>query len=664
MSNRVPVYIVLLFSCACLALSAQVIRHAPTAAFPTIQGAVLASAEGDIVEVLPGIHVLPMPIDFGIKNITLRSTGGPDVTVLAGTNNKILMGGGQSTASLVSGFTLTGDVGLSFGGALLLIVASPIIHNCKFINNTRLDGDDAHGAAGAVYFAGPTFVGCLFQNNQCGQGPIEDVGNFYTNFGGFGGALFLANSTADFIDCNFVDNKAGKGGKGSPETAPDDAPGPGGFGGDGGAIYAENTDLSFSNCTFINNTAGDGGDGGDDTTGVTDGAAGPAGQGGAIRTFGGTLEIVNCLFSGNKTGVVPNTNSIPLIGGRGGALSSASSGTVISNSKFYSNGAEEGAGLNLDFNAGPATIGECIFADNQARGFGGAIHQRNPATLIVEHCNFVANAAFEGAAVSVDSTQTADIRISNSIIYPSFGSHFRSSPSATVAQEFTVSACNVLGGHPGAGNFDADPMWVNPFILDFHLLDGSPCIDAGDSSLTTSTADFDGETRNFGLTVDVGADEYFGIRGNFMGTLVDFNGDPEEVLLVDGATGTPGKVVHLAMSQPSVIEMRNPSLNGFPAQFIIFGTIGLPEPEDSFFIDFIGAPMLFTPYAVNPNSFALFLLADSVTQSPDALTPSTAAPWAVTVPAFGEPITFTMQALIQGANGQFEISNGLSVIVQ
>ena len=33
---------------------------------------------------------------------------------------------------------------------------------------------------------------------------------------------------------------------------------------------------------------------------------------------------------------------------------------------------------------------------------------------------------------------------------------------------------------PGEGNINADPMFVNPANWDFHLQEGSPCIDAGD----------------------------------------------------------------------------------------------------------------------------------------------------------------------------------------
>jgi len=48
----------------------------------------------------------------------------------------------------------------------------------------------------------------------------------------------------------------------------------------------------------------------------------------------------------------------------------------------------------------------------------------------------------------------------------------------------TVTYCDVQGGWPGTGNIDADPIFVGPEKEDFHLRWHSPCVDAGDPSLT------------------------------------------------------------------------------------------------------------------------------------------------------------------------------------
>ena len=43
-----------------------------------------------------------------------------------------------------------------------------------------------------------------------------------------------------------------------------------------------------------------------------------------------------------------------------------------------------------------------------------------------------------------------------------------------------ASYSDVLGGYPGTGNFDADPLFVDASGGDDHLRAGSPCIDTGD----------------------------------------------------------------------------------------------------------------------------------------------------------------------------------------
>jgi len=45
-----------------------------------------------------------------------------------------------------------------------------------------------------------------------------------------------------------------------------------------------------------------------------------------------------------------------------------------------------------------------------------------------------------------------------------------------------VTYSDIQGGYTGTGNIDADPMFVNPALGDYHLSGGSPCINTGDPS--------------------------------------------------------------------------------------------------------------------------------------------------------------------------------------
>jgi len=72
-----------------------------------------------------------------------------------------------------------------------------------------------------------------------------------------------------------------------------------------------------------------------------------------------------------------------------------------------------------------------------------------------------------------------------------------------------VSHCDVMGGWPGTGNIDADPLFADPAAADLHLLYPSPCRNTGDDGAVTELVDFEGDPRNAGGQVDMGADEFY-----------------------------------------------------------------------------------------------------------------------------------------------------------
>ncbi len=70
-----------------------------------------------------------------------------------------------------------------------------------------------------------------------------------------------------------------------------------------------------------------------------------------------------------------------------------------------------------------------------------------------------------------------------------------------------------IRGLGGGTNIDEDPNFVDPDAFDFHLLPGSPCIDAGDNFYALYSLDWDGDQRIIDgdgdgtPTVDMGMDE-------------------------------------------------------------------------------------------------------------------------------------------------------------
>ena len=161
-------------------------------------------------------------------------------------------------------------------------------------------------------------------------------------------------------------------------------------------------------------------------------------------SYGGTLS--RCTLSGNTT----------YNGGGGGSL-----GGVLYNCLLTGN-------TTLDFGGGScvSTLINCTLTDNDAEygggSFGGAL----------TNCIVWGNRAQAGGSNYYDSA---------------------------IAYSCTAPL------PAGTGNMAADPLF---FDNAYHLQAGSPCIDAGTPSAGSGQADLDGNPRNHGGTVDMGAYEY------------------------------------------------------------------------------------------------------------------------------------------------------------
>jgi hypothetical protein len=86
-----------------------------------------------------------------------------------------------------------------------------------------------------------------------------------------------------------------------------------------------------------------------------------------------------------------------------------------------------------------------------------------------------------------------------------------------ICSSFAVehSNLNSLENIPnGSNNISIDPMYISPISGDFHLSQGSPCIDAGSNAFVSYETDFDGKVRIWNATekdsaiVDIGAFEF------------------------------------------------------------------------------------------------------------------------------------------------------------
>jgi hypothetical protein len=160
--------------------------------FPTIQAAVNAALDGDVVIVDPGTYV--ETVNTLGKAITIRSTDPASPGIVAST---ILDAGGEGTAlriifgerldTVIDGLTITGGDG-DLGGGLEVSLSDPIIRRCVITENAASDGGGAY-----LYVSSGLFDRCVFQANTADEG----------------GAVYMyATSGLRFDNCVFQSNHA------------------------------------------------------------------------------------------------------------------------------------------------------------------------------------------------------------------------------------------------------------------------------------------------------------------------------------------------------------------------------------------------------------------------------------------------------------------------
>ncbi|MBU0640517.1 MAG: right-handed parallel beta-helix repeat-containing protein [Planctomycetes bacterium] len=146
-------------------------------------------------------------------------------------------------------------------------------------------------------------------------------------------------------------------------------------------------------------------------------------------------------------------------------------------------------------------------------GAYGAIWCYASSSPTISNCTLADNTAHFGAALACNSDLPlfSDVTMLHCILWNG-GDEIWNNDGATL----TLTYCDVQGGWTGAGNIDADPLFLDLANDDYHLAADSPCIDAGDPAFVPAPGetDMDGEMRVWdrddvpGARVDMGADEF------------------------------------------------------------------------------------------------------------------------------------------------------------
>ena len=372
----------------------------------------------------------------------------------------VVTGSGTDQTPVLDGFTITAGNANDYwpeeksrGGGMYNFDCSPTLIKCTFNNNSAF-----LGAAMINYQSSPTIIDCTFNENESGAGS----------------GMVNEDSSPNVINCTFSGNSAHGT---SVSTA--------GVGG----MYNYKSSPTITNCTFSDNFGGEGG----------------------MYNDSSNPMITNCTFSGNYSGAIVNHDS----------------SLKLTNCSFIANSAwRQPGGI---YNLGSTLIlSQCLFSGNLSSGPCGAIltkgYYNHQSHITLTNCTFLGNSGTYGNSLAFDfysSSPPSTIQLTNSIIWDGENPIWNNDGST-----ISINYSDVQGGWPGEGNIDSVPLFVDPGYWDangtpddanddvwvdgdYHLLPGSPCIDAGDPNYVAepNETDLDGKPRIINGRIDMGAYE-------------------------------------------------------------------------------------------------------------------------------------------------------------
>jgi hypothetical protein len=191
--------------------------------------------------------------------------------------------------------------------------------------------------------------------------------------------------------------------------------------------------------------------------------------------------------------------------GGGIAINGGSPVILASNRIFENEASSAGGGVNIEYN--DAQLDNNFISENEA--VAGAGIRVRAASPVLKHNTLANHTGTNDEAVRVE--EGADVLLTNTILASNtLGIRVTEASTATLEATLWYDNGTDTGGagtiSTGAVNIWGDPTFVDAAAGDYHLVEGSPAIDAGvDAGVTT---DIDGDMRPQGTGYDIGADEY------------------------------------------------------------------------------------------------------------------------------------------------------------
>ena len=486
----------------------------------SIQVFIDQASPGDRIFVEPGSY--PGGISFRGKDVEVISLGGPEVTTIDGSSlplPAVSCFSGETTAARLEGFTIVPGNWQSGPCVRVTNGAGLTVANCKVDGSSATNGGaiyvdgstlalqdvelancSASNHGGALYADGSTL---MLADVQIGSASADDGGGIYAN------NTVITASTLRLENCTGQRYGGGIWMNGGSATLAELTAsaclsnGPNIVG--GGAIYQEgSSSVQVTGGHFIGCVARHAG-----------GAICSEGAGPSLTVIDSTFTGCHTLDSGSNATYDFRWRSGGAIAFRGSGAFLAHGCSFVDNYTATNSIYNSGHGGAVYITRGNATIEMCEFRGNSSGGEGGAIFlgdEVSNASMFVRDCLFTENRAIVSSIQALGGRQSTTLN--NCIFYGNgdgnpadwtiyFESSGTSVSNCTFAYnsgkvgrraaftdcifwahdgnpaECSFTHCDYEGGISGTGNFNLDPLFVDPGSGDYNVLPNSPCIGAG-----------------------------------------------------------------------------------------------------------------------------------------------------------------------------------------
>ncbi len=409
--------------------------------------------------------------------------------------------------------TAISDAFYNRGGGLRAIGSDIRLLNSHFIKN-EFKGSWNRFGAGAYLTGDGAFIrvaNCTFSNNkneagwgEHNEGALGAIGSQVEIFGN----SFLSNTTAQVNGAAYIE--------GGEIYIYDNIFRGNSAGGETGALRVVAGEVDIHDNSFIDNFSGS--------------------HGGAMNVVGHSRwkisgKIHDNLFKNNRISSTGDSagGALVVFNPFGGTLNISIYNNIFLDNRNIANGKAYGGALHVNNGSETVRIFNNVFSNNEASAssrssYGGNVDLEisNTAEIIFTNNTLFGGTTDWGGGVNVRMHNDASFKAYNNIIWGNSADDggpdlyifddWNNDDVAAKAEIFFNDIGN-MGFQKGdnimrGNNIAAKPQLINPGVGEIHLLNNSPCIDAGsDTAPELPDYDFEGDPRIIGNAPDMGADE-------------------------------------------------------------------------------------------------------------------------------------------------------------